>query len=516
MEFDCIIRGGRIADGTGARAPFAADVGIAGDRIAAVGDLAASQAGVTIDASGRIVSPGFIDVHVHSELSLLGGRDQMATTHEGVTTHLLAPDGFGWAGISRQHAREFWEYARFAYGDIDLTFDWDTPEAYLSMFPGNTPANVCPQVPHCAVRLAAMGWEARPADAAELAAMEQSTRDWMEAGAAALNLGLDYQPSANADLQELVALCKVTASYGGIYAAHLRYQDYGRPGAWDEIIELAGAAGIPVHVSHERVDGDTQAPLERVEREDVDLTFESYLYPAGMTHGVMLLPMKYQVGTLAEVLSRLEQPSIRAECLAGMEGKLGLDTGAQIIGNTASGRYLGMTLREAAASVGKTHAEFLYDLIVEEAGVEMLVFPWPAAAVDNEAILDTTAVHPRMMIASDGVYEVPHPHPRGFGCFARVLGRFVREKGLLSIEQAVHKMSGFPAQRFGLRDRGGIAVGMAADIAVFDPETAADRATFDQPMELSVGFDDVIVNGTCVKQGGEITGALPGRVVGRQ
>ena len=450
MEFDSIIRGGTIADGTGARAPFAADVGIVGDRIAAVGDLSASQASLTVDASGRIVSPGFIDVHVHSELSLLGGRDQMATIHEGVTTHLLAPDGFGWAGISLQRSREFWEYARFAYGDLDPALDWPSPEAYLSLFPGNTPANVCPQVPHCAVRLAAMGWEARPADAAELAAMEQSTRDWMEAGAAALNLGLDYQPSANADLQELVALCKVTASYGGIYAAHLRYQDYGRPDAWDETIELAAAAGIPVHVSHERVDGDTRGKLERVDREGVDLTFESYLYPAGMTHGVMLLPMKYQVGNLEEVLTRLEQPSIREECLAGMEGKLGLDTGAQIICNTASGRFLGMTLGDAAVSVDKTHAEFLYDLIVEEEGVEMLIFPWPAAAADNDAILETTAVHPRMMIASDGVYEVPHPHPRGSGCFAQVLRRFVREKALLSVEQAVHKMSGFPAQRFGL------------------------------------------------------------------
>lgn len=515
MEFDCIVQGGRIADGTGTREPFEADVGINGDRIAAIGELSGAEARVTIDASGRIVSPGFIDVHVHSELSLVGGRDQMATIHEGVTTHLLAPDGFSWAGLSSQRAREFWGYAHFAYGDLNPSLDWPAIEDYMGMYPGNTPANVCPQVPHCALRLAVMGWDARTPDTDELMAMEQLTREWMEAGAVALNLGLDYQPSANADFAELVALCKVTASYGGIYAAHLRYCDYGRGPAWDEIIELAGAAQIPVHVSHERVDEETLEKLERVDREGVDLTFESYLYPAGMTHGVMILPMKYQSGSLDEVLARLVDPSVRAESLPAMSEKLGVKKGTQIISYTGSGRYLGMTLGEAAASVDKSSEEFLYDLIIDEAGNEMLIFPWQTPDEENDAILEATARHPRMMVASDGVYEVPHPHPRGVGCFSRFLRRYVREQAVLSVEQAVHKMSGFPAQRFGMKDRGGIAEGMAADIVVFDLETVADRATWSDPRELAVGVDDVIVNGTCVKQGGVITGALPGQVVRR-
>lgn len=516
MEFDCIIRGGRIADGTGTRPPFEADLGIDGDRIAAVGDLSGSEAGVTIDASDRIVSPGFIDVHVHSELSLVGGRDQMATVHEGITTHLLAPDGFSWAGLSPQRAREFWEYAHFAYGDLDPALNWPAIEDYLGMFDGNIPANVCPQVPHCALRLAVMGWEARTPDAAELKAMEGLTRQWMEAGAVALNLGLDYQPSANADFAELVALCKVAASYGGIYAAHLRYCDYGRGPAWDEIIELAGAAGIPVHVSHERVDEETLEKLDRVDREGVDLSFESYLYPAGMTHGVMMLPMKYQAGSLEEVLARLADPAVRAESLPAMSEKLGVRKGTQIISYTGSGRFLGMTLGEAAGSESKSCEEFLYDLIIEEAGIEMLIFPWQTPDQDdNDAILEATARHPRMMVASDGVYEVRHPHPRGVGCFVQFLRRYVRERAVLSVEEAVHKMSGFPAQRFRLKDRGIIAEGMAADIAVFDLATVADRATWSEPRELAIGVDDVIVNGICVKQGGVITGALPGQVVRR-
>jgi len=516
MEYDCIIRGGQLVDGSGTRPPFAADLGISGDRITAIGDLSTSAAAVSVDATGRIVSPGFIDVHVHSELSLLGGRDQMATIHEGITTHLMAPDGFSWAGLSPQRAREFWEYARFAYGDLDPALNWPLIDDYMGLFPGNIPANVCPQVPHCALRLAVMGWEAQTPDAVQLAALESLTREWMEAGAVALNLGLDYQPSAHADFAELVALCKVAASYGGIYAAHIRYCDYGRARAWDEIIELAGAAEIPVHVSHERVDAESLEKLDQVDRDGVDLSFESYLYPAGMTHGVMMLPMKYQAGSLDEVLGRLADPAVRAESLPLMSEKLGVRKGTQIVSYTGSGRYLGMTLAEAAATVGKECEEFLYDLIIEEEGIEMLIFPWQTPVEDdNDAILEATARNPRMMVASDGVYEVPHPHPRGVGCFARFLRRYVREQPVLSIEEAVYKVSGFPAKRFSLKDRGVIAEGLAADIVVFDLGTVADRATWSEPRQLAVGVDDVIVNGTFVKQGGIITGALPGQVVRR-
>ena len=239
MQFDCIIRNGKIADGTGASEPFPADIGVVGDRIAALGDLGKAQAQSSIEAGGQIVCPGFIDVHIHAEIALLGGRDQLASVSQGVTTQLLAPDGFGWAPLDPERARQMWDYTKFAYGEADLQFDWPTAESYLSLFPGRIPANVYPQVPHCAVRLRAMGWEARTATDAELKSMEESTREWMEAGAGALCLGLDYQPSAHADMRELVALCKVAASYGGIYAAHIRNQTLGRKAAWEETMELS-------------------------------------------------------------------------------------------------------------------------------------------------------------------------------------------------------------------------------------------------------------------------------------
>ena len=515
MAFDCIIRNAAIVDGSGDRAPYAGDVGVAGDKIAAVGSLDGAQARTTIDAGGRALSPGFIDAHVHSEIPLLGGRDQLAALYQGVTTHFLAPDGFGWAPLSHDRAREMWRNTQFAYpDDKGLALDWSSPEEYLSIFPGKVPANVYPQVPHCAVRLGAMGWDPRPASDAELAVMAATTRQWLEAGAGVLCLGLDYQPSANADLRELVELSKIAASYGALYAAHLRYQILGRPRAWEEIIEISRQARIPVHVSHERVDGESEEILARIDREDVDLSFESYLYPAGMTHMLMQLPMPVQAGTPDEVLQRLKDPETRRASLPYLKQNLG-PLGNQIVGYTPSGRYIGMTISAAAESLGKSWEDFIYDLIVEEDGVETFVCRWHTPEDKNQATIERTAVHPRMMIASDGIYDIPHPHPRGYGCFARVLRQFVRQRGLLSLQEAVYKMSGYPARRFGLADRGRIAEGMAADLVLFDPDTVADRSTWDEPVQRAVGVDQVMVNGTWVIERGEWTGHLPGRVLRR-
>jgi N-acyl-D-amino-acid deacylase len=511
MQFDAIIEGGSVIDGTGKRDAFLADVGIIGDRIAAVGKLGEASANRRIDARGKIVSPGFIDVHVHSEIALLGGRDQFAAVRQGVTTQLLAPDGFGWAPLSPELARELWHYTQFGYGDAELSLDWSSAEDYLNLFPGRTPANVYPQVPHCAVRLAAMGWDARPATDEELKAMEKTTREWLEAGAGCLCLGLDYQPSANADLRELVELSKVAASYGAIYAAHVRYQEIGRKKAWEETIEIARQAGIPVHISHERVDDESAELLERIDREGVDLTFESYLYPAGMTHMVLTLPIDVQAGNVTQMLERLEHPLVREKCLPYLRERLGRCD--QIVGYTRSGRFIGLTLKEAAEQEKKLPEEFAYDLVIEEEGVETFVFPWQTPPEENEPTLDRTAIHPRMMIASDGVYNIPHPHPRGHGCFVQFLRKFVRERKLVSLPEAIYKMSGFPAERFGIPARGKIAEGTAADLVVFDPETVADRSTWQEPVQPAVGVEWVLVNGVPVVESGDVTGQLPGRVV---
>jgi N-acyl-D-amino-acid deacylase len=514
VHFDTIIRHGHVVDGTGSPG-LDADIGILGDRIAAVDQLDGATATDVIDATGAVVAPGFIDVHVHSELALLGGSHLYGAVFQGVTTQLLAPDGFGWAPLAPEPARELWDYTRFAYGEEPVTPDWPTIAAYLDRFPGHTPANVVPQVPHCAVRLAVMGWDARPANDDELEQMRALTRAWLEAGAVCLNLGLDYQPSAFADLRELVELSKVAREYDAIYAAHLRYTDYGRAGAWREIMEIGRQADIPVHVSHESVDEITR-PLLVEAAERCDLTFESYIYPAGCTHLAMMLPIADQAGGTEGIRARLANPADRKRMRAHLHQTLTTANAAgerAVFVATQTGRYIGMSITEAAAQAGESLGDFALHVLDEEDPYALMVYHRGGTPERQAAIARETVRHPRMMVASDGVYHGPSGHPRGYGCFARILRHAVRETGAVTLEEAVRKMSGFPAERFRIKERGLLRPGYGADVVIFDPETVADRATWDDPFRPAEGIARVIVNGATVVEAGKPTGALPGQVL---
>ena len=397
MEFDTLIRGGTVIDGSGQTPATRADVGIVDGKIAAVGALDGATAARVIDATGQIVAPGFIDVHVHSEITLLDGPHRYGAVAQGVTTHLLAPDGFGWAQLPHDLARELWEYTLFANGQHELALDWPTAEDYLAIFPGNTPANVVPQVPHCSVRLATMGWAPRVATPDELAGMATLTREWLEAGAVCLNLGLDYQPSAYADFHELLTLCKVAREYDAIYAAHLRYTDYGREGAWREIIALGRESGIPVHVSHESVDALGARLLDEAEHE-CDLTFESYLYPAGCTHLALMLPIAAQAGGPAGLRARLRIPAERAKLAAHLDATMTAtsESGARaVFVANQTGRYIGQTLDEAAAACGESRGDFAVRVLVEEDPYALLVYHRSGTPAEQEAIQRATIAHPR-------------------------------------------------------------------------------------------------------------------------
>ena len=262
MAFDTVIRNGTIVDGSGTTPRYVADIAIDDGRIVAIGESWATANGaVEIDATGLTVSPGFIDVHIHSEVALVSPAtpNRYGSVRQGVTTQLLAPDGFGWQHLDGELFRQMWDYTRFATGDADLGGPWPRATDYLDIFPGNTPVNVVPEVPHLPIRLAAMGWDDRPATDAELDVMRELTQEWLDAGAVAFNTGLDYQPTAFADTRELIELSKVTADAGAIYAAHIRYNIIGREAAWRETFEISREAGIPVHISHETVDDITAA-----------------------------------------------------------------------------------------------------------------------------------------------------------------------------------------------------------------------------------------------------------------
>lgn len=514
MEFDVLIRGALVVDGTGARPAFPADVGVKSGAIAAVGSLAGAQAGRVVEAAGRCLAPGFIDPHIHSEIALLGGEHRYGALLQGVTTHLLAPDGFGWAQLPPDLAREMWAYTSFSHGQANLALNWPTPESYLRIFPGRTPANLVPQAPHGAIRLAVVGWEGRPATDEEIVRMAALTREWMEAGAVGLCAGLDYQPGAFSDLRELVALNRVVQEFDGVYAAHLRYNILGREGAWREMMAIGQQSGVRVHVSHESVSDGTEALL--TESQSIcDLTFESYMYQAGCTHLALTLPMWAQEGGLAGLRGRLRDPAARERIRAEMEARMAGPAYTRLIfAATQTGRYIGQSFHQAAATERLSLGELALRILDEEAPYALMVMH--KTPVDPlEVMVSRTIQHPQMMVGSDGIYHGPHGHPRGYGCYARTLRLAVRELKAVSLEEAIHKMSGLPASRFGIADRGTVAEGKAADLVLFDPQRVAERSTWEEPWLPPVGIDQVYVNGQLVVEGGRPTAALPGQVVRR-
>jgi len=517
MNLDLLIRGGTVIDGTGSPG-VAADVGVRGDRIVAIGPLADAAAAHVVDATGRVVSPGFIDVHVHSETALRGNGDIWGSVLQGVTTHLTGPDGFGWSPLPDASAAELWRSTAFAYGQPDLAPSWPTIGGYLEGFAGTIPVNVVPMVPHQAVRFAVLGWDPRPPDEAQLDRMRAITRDWMEAGAVGLNTGLDYQPAASSDTRELIELARVVRRHGGIYATHIRYTGAGRAEAYRESIAIGREAGIPIRISHESVDDETEPLLEEARQAGVDLGIDWYAYPAGSSHLLIWLPPEDQVGGFDAVIERVRDPSQRRRIGDFLEQRLRETNdagGREYFSDTHTGKHIGRSIAEIAAERGTTLGETAVDLIVEESPEALLVFRRPMTEETFEALARRTMARPEFMVSSDGIYHGVRPHPRGYGTFARILGRYVRELEVLGLEDAVRRMSGLPAERFAIRDRGLIEEGLAADLVVFDPATVADRATWEEPRLTAVGVDAVIVNGQLVADGGRPTGAMPGRVVTR-
>jgi N-acyl-D-amino-acid deacylase len=514
MDFDLLINGGLVVDGTGVPG-FRADVGVRGDRIVALGELPDARALRTIDATDRVVSPGFIDGHVHSETALRGNDDRYGSVLQGVTTHVTSPDGFGWAPLPRAAAAELWRSTVFAEGHADFEPDWPTVEAYLAGFEGVTPVNVVPMAPHHAIRFAVVGWDPRPPDSAELERMKAVLGEWLDAGAVGLNTGLDYPPGAHSTTDELVELSRVVAARGGVYASHMRYQGAGRAGAFREAAEVGRRAGIAVNVSHESVDDETEPILEEARR-DVDLTIDWYVYPAGSSHLMVWLPPEVQVGGWEGFLRGVTDPAERRRVAAMVEERLqeSYATGArEYFSDTHTGRHIGRSISEIAADRGRSIGETALELLEEESPEALLVFRRGMSDETFEALARRTVAHPAFSVASDGIYHGALPHPRGYGTFARMLRRYVRELGAIDLPHAIQLMSGVPAARFRIPDRGCIAVGLAADLVVFDPATIADGATWESPRAPVTGVAAVIVNGVMVAEQGRPTGQLPGRVV---
>jgi N-acyl-D-amino-acid deacylase len=512
MEFDVLITGGEVVDGTGSPRRQA-DVGVKDGRIAAIDRLEGAGAAHIINASGLVVAPGFIDVHVHSELARLGGIDQFAGVLDGVTCELMSPDGFSWAPLTPDRLREVKDYLQVFYGDPDIGWDWTTVAEYLAIFEGRIPNHLVPQAPHLAIKAAAMGWGPGDPSPEQMAAMRRHLVEWLDAGAVGMAAGLEYQPGALSPVDELVELCRVVAAAGGVYAPHQR-------GYWSrvergsrETFEIGRRSGVKVHISHLAVDKTAAALLEEAEVSGIDVTFDMYPYSAANTHLLMMLPEWAQAGgyeaSMALLTSSRERERLRPETAQRIAERGEITLSCVEGGEELEGKSVGAL----AAESKQEDVDCLFDLLAAHAGRALAIYHWPQS-VDGEGILRSTISHPLYIGSTDGIYMGTRPHRRGFGTFARIVGEHVRG-GTVTLESAVRKVTGMPAERFSLRDRGLLEVGKRADITVFDPATLADRSTWENGRVAPSGVTHVLVDGEPVVRNGRPTGSLPGKIVGR-
>lgn len=497
-QLDLVIRGGTVIDGNADSSGFVADVGIVDGAIAEVGDLTDRETKRVIDASGRIVAPGFIDSHTHIEMAALHHTpDANAAVRQGITTTMVGADGFGWVGIEAGLRRRWWEDSAAVYGmpPEDLP-DWQHPADFLRDLREASSHSVVPLVPHGNVRAAVMGDRPGAADSDERRAMRAVVETWMEAGAVGMATGLDYLPARYATTDELVELTGVVASGGGVYASHVRLIDGGREAAWREAAEIGRRAGVGVRIAHERLDVEAAALLDELSS-DVDLTIDSYVYPAGCTSLTFHVPAADQAQGVMALSRRLATDSDLADRLAvHLEEKMTGNPGQEaILAATTSGGLEGRMLSELAAERNCTVGEVAVDLLRDEMPVALLIYVWQNADHIWDETVARTLADPRAFIASDGVYLGSSAHPRGFGTFPRVIGELARDQGLLSVANAVHKMTGRPADAYGLTDRGRVVVGQRADLVVFDLDTIGCGANIENPRTLPTGIEAVLVGG---------------------
>jgi len=511
--FDTLIHSGRVIDGTGLPA-FQADVGLVGDRVAAIGRLEQAEAKTRIDATGLVVAPGLVDAHVHGDLALFADPAHEPAIRQGVTTYIIGQDGVAMAPAAPATLDHMRRYTAGFNGNFPTPgLTWRNLGEYLALFDRRVAINVASLVPNGNVRMEVMGLEQRRPTADELTRMRRLVREAMEVGAVGLSSGLDYIPSLYADTEELTALCEEIAPFGGVYVTHMRgYAPHNIAASMDEVRRIGRGAGCAVHISHFNSLAERAVPrMDAMERDGVDVTFDLYCYLFGSSIlGMIALPPEAMAGGVDATLARLRDPAFRPQIRDGIANPRG-DLRQVRLGSVPSKQYQhleGCTLGEAVEITGKPMADLIVELLIATETATNAIVPHnpQRTAMDMEALMRDR----RMMAGSDGIFVGGKPHPRGTGCFARYLGHHVRS-GVWSLEEAIMKCSRHVARRHGLKDRGLLAEGMAADVIVFDPVRVQDRSTFDDGTALGEGMRDVFVNGEAVLRNGSRTTARPGR-----
>ncbi|NBM20250.1 amidohydrolase family protein [Streptomyces sp. GC420] len=531
---DLVVRGARVVDGTGGPS-YRADVALEGGRIAAVrreGEPRPSGRR-TLDADGLVLAPGFIDMHAHSDLALLRDPDHSAKAAQGVTLEVLGQDGLSYAPVDD---RTLGEVRRAIAGwngggpeDTDVDFDWRTVGEYLDRLDRQGIAvNAAYLVPQGTVRMYAMGWEDRPPTGAELTRMKRLVAEGLEQGAVGMSSGLTYTPGRYAGDAELTELCRVVARYGGYYCPHHRSYGAGALEAYEEMVDLAREAGCALHLAHATMNfgvNEGRAPrllalLDRALAEGADISLDTYPYTPGCTTLAAVLPGWASVGGPDAVLARLADPGtaerIRYDLeVRGSDGCHGVpvewDT-IEISGtcDPALADHVGSTVARTAARRGEDPWATARRLLLDDRlGSTILQH------VGHEENVRAIMRHRVHTGGSDGILQGAKPHPRAYGTFPHYLGRYVRELGVLSLEECVAHLTSRPAARLGLPDRGLVREGFRADLVIFDPGTVAAGATFEAPRMLPSGIPHVLVDGRFVIEDGRRTDVLAGRAVRR-
>jgi N-acyl-D-amino-acid deacylase len=518
--FSLLLRNGTVIDGTGA-ARRHADVALNGDRIAAVDRLEGATAERVIDAAGLIVAPGFVDVHNHSDGWLLKIPHLVSKTLQGFTTEIIASDGISYAPVTKDTARDWIYYLRSLNGlELADYRGWETMADYMALLDRRTAQNVAVQTPYANVRVLAKDWDAGVPDDTQMRHMQREVEIAMEQGCVGVSTGMDYVSQCFSKTDEIAEVCQVLRRWQGIYVTHVRYKKGTLQGV-QEAVEIGRRCGIPVHISHMKCDSaEASAELldyvDRVAVREVDFSFDVYPYLPGSTMLNFFLPNEVWVDGPLHVLPKLKSPAVRRRLQAFLDHpsrpKLDKCYIAWVSSKTNS-RFQGKTLQDYVDYTGLSPADALCDLLIAENLAVLLV-----VHVGNDSMIEPFLAHPKYMMGTDGIFFADGAtHPRQYGSAARVLGPMVRDRRLFTLEAAVRKLSGYPAERFGLKDRGVVRPGAFADITVFDPATIADRATYTDSQQTSIGMRHVLVNGVPVIADGVPVEGLeknwPGRVL---
>ncbi len=529
QDYDIVIRGGTVYDGSGA-APYVADVAVRGDSIAAIGDLRQAEARRTIDAAGLAVAPGFINMLSWANRALIHDGRGMSDILQGVTLEVMG-EGVSMGPWNDQMKADH----EAGQDDIKYNVEWTTLGEYLEYLErrGVSP-NVASFVGATTVRVHELGYEDRAPTPDELERMKDLVREAMREGALGVGSSLIYAPAFYASTEELVELAKAAGEYGGMYISHIRNEGSGVLDALDELIRIAREAEVPAEVYHLKTSGtenwdlidDVFRKIELARADGLRITADMYNYPASSTGLDALMPRWVQEGGFGDWRRRLQIDTIRAQ--VAMEMRTPSDAWENTLLSIGPERVMLISFRQDSLRqfVGKTlgYVADLWGVAPEEAAMNLVVAdssrvgcvffsmreenigrkvakPWVSFGSDGSAM------------AAEGVFLNSQPHPRGYGNFARLLGKYVREEKIISLEEAIRRLTSQPAHNLSLTRRGWIRPGNYADIVVFDPDTIADRATFVEPHQYAVGVEHVFVNGVQVVKEGDHTGAKPGRFV---